>query len=130
LGGFDTRFSDGEDFDFAIRAINNGIPVVYDIDLKAWHNDWPDIKSFIRRQNEYAKANREIVKVHPEYVKYFPRMSPKKNKGYKKYMAYLLNYPLLDFVASDNAIFAILPFKFKCMLYDIAISFNSINNKN
>ncbi len=129
LNGFDTRFPDGEDFDFAIRAINKGIPVVYDNTLVAWHNDWPDIKSFIRRQSEYAKAKREIAKVHPEYLSNFPRLLPKAGKGYKKYMAYLLYHPLIDFVASDNSIFAMLPVKLKFMLYDIAFMFGSFNNR-
>ncbi len=130
LGGFDTRFSDGEDFDFAVRAINKGISVKYDRDLKAWHNDWPDIKSFLRRQREYTNAKNEIFKVHPEYVKHFPNMVPREAKGYKKSLANLLKYPLLNFVASDNVIFAPLPIKWKFMLYNIAISFNSINNYN
>jgi GT2 family glycosyltransferase len=52
LGGFDTRFSDGEDFDFAVRAIQQNIKIIYDSTLLAWHNDWPEIDKYIKRQNE------------------------------------------------------------------------------
>jgi GT2 family glycosyltransferase len=124
LNGFDARFTDGEDFDFAVRAINSGIPIIYDVNLVAWHNDWPSIKAYIRRQIEYVKAKNEIFKIHPGYKTSFPNMVPKSGSPLKRAIAFLCRRPILWFVDSQNIIFDALPQRLKYRLFDWAISFN------
>jgi len=130
LGGFDSRFSDGEDFDFAVRGLNTGIRIYYDNTLNAWHNDWSDIKAIISRQKEYTNAKKEIFRIHPNYLKYFAYMLPKEYGWYKKLIASIFKSPLIWFVNSGNSIFASLPLKIKFILYDLTITSNTITKNN
>ena len=128
LGGFDTRFSDGEDFDFAVRAINNSIRIIYDNTLLAWHNDWPGIDTYIKRQNEYELAKIQIVKVHPDYLGYFPNLIVTKGSKMKKLISKIIRLKLGKWVISKNSIFETLPLNLKFFLYKITISsYSNIN---
>lgn len=128
LGGFDTRFSDGEDFDFAVRAINIGIRIMYDKTLLAWHNDWPEIGTYIKRQNEYISAKNEIIKVHPDYLKYFPNLQIEQRSKIKKFVSSIVRSTIGKWVIKKNRIFEIFPLSFKFVLYRATISaYSNIN---
>ncbi len=130
LGGFDVKFPDGEDFDFAVRALLKSYVVKYDNSLIAWHNDWPVIDSFIRRQAEYTKAKKIIFEAHPEYIQHFSHMVPKTMTGMKKTVMKALKGPLLWFVNSGNVIFASLPANLKSVIYNYTIAFNTNSNND
>jgi len=125
LGGFDARFSDGEDFDFAIRALNKNIKIVYDNTLIAWHNDWPTLRNFISRQKEYTQAKNEIFKIYPEYLERFSNRLPATPPFYKKIAGKLLKVPITWFSSTHNSIFAVLPRKARFLFYQLTIAVNS-----
>ena len=128
LGGFDTCFSDGEDFDFAVRAINKRIRIIYDRGIIAWHNDWPGIDTYIERDNEYTLAKQEIIKVHPDYLEYFPNMQIKEANKLKKAAAAIIRASIGKWVIAKNSILKILPLNVKFFLYRIVISsYSNIN---
>jgi len=128
LNGFDPRFKDGEDFDFAVRAINSGIPILYDRSLLAWHNDWPEIDTFIRRQNEYTSAKNEIAKAHPKYLKHFPNLITSQANSGKKFLASIVRGTIAKSVIAKNRIFEALPLSIKFIFYRLVISsYSSIN---
>lgn len=60
LNGFDERLRDVEDYDLALRAVSKGIPLYYDHRAFAWHNDPLTCRSYIRRQQEYAGALKQV----------------------------------------------------------------------
>jgi GT2 family glycosyltransferase len=128
LNGFDTRFSDGEDFDFGVRAIIKGIRIIYDTNLLAWHNDWPAIDTYIKRQNEYTEAKIEITKAHPEYLKYFPKLKIEEGSKVKKLISGIIRSTIGKWVVSRGFIFEVLPRNIKFFFYRITIaSFSNIN---
>jgi GT2 family glycosyltransferase len=129
LGGFDTRFSDGEDFDFGIRAINTGIKVLYDINLLAWHNDWPGLMAYSKRQNEYALAKLEIARVHPEYLKHFPYLIATKSGRARKFISSIIRGIYNNGNVPGISLFRKLPLKIKFLFYNLVISSYSENNK-
>lgn len=130
LNGFDSRFSDSEDFDFAIRAINQNIKIIYDSRVLAWHNDWPDIETYIKRQNEYSIAKEKILKIRPEYLAYFPRLQVKEGHEIKKFISRIFRHTVGRWVVSKGNVFEMLPRSIKFPLYRIAIfSYSNINNK-
>jgi len=129
LNGFDTCFSDGEDFDFAVRAINTGIPIIYDNTLLAWHNDWPGIDIYIKRQNEYTEAKMEIQNIHPEYLTHFPNLKVIKGSTIKKTASAIMRATIGKWVISKNRIFEILPLPIKFLFYRITISSYSTINR-
>jgi len=128
LGGFDTQFSDGEDFDFAVRAIQQNIKIIYDSTLLAWHNDWPEIDKYIKRQNEYAFAKMEILKAHPEYIEYFPSLTVAKAGKFKKMISGIVRLTIARWVISKGNVFKIFPLNIKFLFYRITISsYSNIN---
>jgi len=58
LGGFDERFSWGEDYDFAVRAWDAGIKILFRPSIVAMHNDWAgfSIGDYCRRQRLYSQS--------------------------------------------------------------------------
>jgi GT2 family glycosyltransferase len=60
LGGFDERFSGAsvEDYDFAIRAWDAGIKILFRPSIVAIHNDWAgfSIEDYCRRQRLYSQS--------------------------------------------------------------------------
>ena len=58
LGGFDERFSWGEDYDFAVRAWDAGIKILFRPSIVAIHNDWAgfSIGDYCRRQRLYSQS--------------------------------------------------------------------------
>jgi|SRR6185312_2541313 len=121
LGGFDTRFSDSEDFDFAIRAINQNIKIIYDSTLLAWHNDWPNIDKYIKRQNEYTAAKVNVFKIRPEYLVYFPNLQVTERSIIKKLVSGIIRQTVGKWVISQKGIFKMLPVFIKFPLYRITI---------
>ena len=128
LNGFDDRLKDAEDFDMGIRALKQGVKIIYDRTLTAWHNDWPDIKAFIKRNNEYAKGRKELLDIHPEYVSVFPDMVLASTSIIKKTILSICRVAICPFVISSGFIFNKLPLMFKFKLYKLTISaYASIN---
>src|SRR5262249_22238196 len=60
LGGFDERFSGAsvEDYDFAVRAWDVGIKILFRPSIVALHNDWAgfSIQDYCRRQRLYSQV--------------------------------------------------------------------------
>ncbi|MCI0389842.1 MAG: galactosyltransferase-related protein, partial [Acidobacteria bacterium] len=60
LGGFDERFPGAsvEDYDFAVRAWDAGIKILFRPSISAIHNDWAgfSIGDYCRRQRLYSQA--------------------------------------------------------------------------
>lgn len=129
LGGFDTRLKDAEDFDFAMRALGAGIKIMYDRSLLAWPTDWPDIKTYINRHNTYIRANCDLVKLHPEYLKSFPDLVPAEAVGIKKVILGILRSSICKLALNDSLLFRALSLKMKFALYRLTIAANSVSNQ-
>jgi GT2 family glycosyltransferase len=127
LDGFDTRFSDSEDFDFAIRAIKQNVKIIYDSTLLAWHNDWPDIDKYIKRQNEYVLARVRIFNIHPEYLTYFPNLHVAEGSKFNKFISAIIRL-MGGKQLSKSGLFKKLPLSLKFLLYKtIIFSYSNIN---
>jgi len=122
LGGFDDRLKDGEDFDLGVRALDNGVKILYDGAIKAWHNDNTNLKGVIRRHNEYNKGRISIIKLHPEYLKKFPVFLPPSPGFLKMILIGIFSFTVAPFVLADSFIFRVLPLKFKFTLYRLTIA--------
>ena len=73
LGGFDERLRDCEDLDLAVRAFNKGLNIYYDHSVFAWHDDFPTVSSFIKRQNEYRVYLNKLIQLKTELYKDVPK---------------------------------------------------------
>lgn len=66
LGGLDERLNDAEDYDFSMRAARSGVPMYFNMDAFAWHDDKITCASYIRRLRQYAKAQSNLQSIKPE----------------------------------------------------------------
>lgn len=65
LGGFDERLRDAEDYDLGVRAVQAGVPVYFNYELIAWHDDFITCASYIRRIREYHAAQEQLQRLKP-----------------------------------------------------------------
>ncbi|NOT74602.1 MAG: glycosyltransferase [Cyclobacteriaceae bacterium] len=72
VGEFDSTLRDSEDFDFGIRALQQGIPIRYIPKINGYHDDFSTLLPYVRRQKEYMMSKYVLLKKHPEYKKILP----------------------------------------------------------
>ncbi len=65
IGGFDERLTDAEDYEFAIRATQLDVPIYFDKENIAWHDDFITCSSYIKRQRQYNNVNKLLKKIIP-----------------------------------------------------------------
>jgi glycosyltransferase involved in cell wall biosynthesis len=124
LGGFDERLTDSEDFDYSMRAFKMNIPIYYDSELIAWHDDFSTIEKDILRQLEYYRSKQKALTLQPEFLKmHAVSFSYRKSKNYfeisirkffviNKYWHYLFQSGFLFFLPQ--------PIRFR--IYDLVLS--------
>jgi glycosyltransferase involved in cell wall biosynthesis len=125
LGGFDERLKDAEDFDFAVRASNAGIPLYFNKQVFAWHNDTISCASYIKRQRQYAIAHKNLVSLNPwmaeqEYIK--PVQKP---IGWKK-VIFKIFASAFWIKAIDHGKLKFLPQQLRYKIYDLVITSNGV----
>ncbi len=67
LTGCTPQFSDDEDRELGIRAFKMGIPLFFDRENVAWHRENLTCRQYIRRLRAYAKSNKIVSAMHPEF---------------------------------------------------------------
>lgn len=126
LGGFDERLTDAEDYELAVRAFKMGIPLYFNYDAFAWHDDPVTAQGYIRRQRQYAAAQQKLVAIHPGWLQegflkqpYVPGGAKAMlfkvfcNKGWikvidnnsMKWMPESMRFKLYDYIITANGIF-------------------------
>ena len=123
LGGFDSRLTDGEDFQFGAIALKKKIKITFNRNVIAWHNDSPDIRTYIKRHQEYISGRKQLLFYYPENKILFPTLFnnlPKSNflknwliKGLRS--SFFLNF-------TGSSIFEILPESLKFTFYNFIIA--------
>jgi glycosyltransferase involved in cell wall biosynthesis len=71
LAGFDERLTDAEDFDLAVKASLAHIPIYYNAQAVAWHDDFITCKSYILRLKQYQAAQTRLKELKPEIYQIF-----------------------------------------------------------
>ncbi len=67
VNGFDTQFhAAGDDVDFCWRLQNAGLKLGFDPGAFVWHWRRPSIRTYLRQQIGYGKAERLLIKKHPQ----------------------------------------------------------------
>jgi glycosyltransferase involved in cell wall biosynthesis len=126
LGGFDESFNDAEDFDLAVRAYKGSVPLYFNYDAFAWHNETVSCASYIRRQRQYNKAHKTLIELKP-WLKSEGFITPNiQPVGLRKK---IFNVFTSGFwvKAADKGLFKVLPKKLRYKLYDIIITANGVH---
>ena len=118
LGGFDERLTDAEDFDLGVRAFQQGVPVYFDIENIAWHDDFITCKTYLRRLEQYAQSHKTLMNLKPEVYTEFNQYQPQPLSWFKKSI-YGLFSPNFWVGGIDKNILQFLPQTLRYKLYDI-----------
>lgn len=116
LNGFDERLTDAEDYDFAHRALQNGIDVFFDKSNRALHHDPITAKSYIQRLRQYSHAHAMLEKFYPER-----KSSPKSKLFFKRFIYSCLALPLWVRLIDSGFLTMLLPECARFKLYDLII---------
>jgi len=117
--GFDEQLTDAEDFDLGVRAFQKGIPVYFDKQNIAWHDDFITCSSYLRRLKQYAKAHEKLIALKPALYSTFNQYQPQA-LGILKKLAYAFfahNFWVTSI--DDTHWLRIFPRKIRYKLYDI-----------
>jgi GT2 family glycosyltransferase/uncharacterized membrane protein YvlD (DUF360 family) len=72
LGGFDSRFRAHEDYEFGMRLIAGGVPVVYEPEALALHHHQSNVARHIERKADEGRADTMLLKRYPDLVAELP----------------------------------------------------------
>lgn len=117
LNGFDTRLTDAEDFELALRAFQKGIPVFLNPQNTAIHHDSITCKSYIHRIRAYRQAHKALRTLHPSWA----ASHMEQPKWSIKMFAYRIMANRLWVKWIDQNRFLWLPTKFRYRFYDLII---------
>ncbi len=121
VSGFDATLSDAEDFDLGYRMLQRNVPIYFNNNCIAWHDDFPELRQYILRQREYRQAWIVLSNKNPEMFTNTARFDPGYPYGLKKSFFKLFANPFWIRVA-ESRIFLILPQKVRFRLYDYIIA--------
>jgi GT2 family glycosyltransferase len=118
LHGFNTALKDGEDFEFGMRALTAGVPLYYDRNVTAWHDDWPTLDQYINRNSEYLAGKKVLVNMNPEFERLLKvNAGARSHNRFKQFLQSILGGAAM----SNSLLFRMLPLKLKFIAYKSAI---------
>jgi GT2 family glycosyltransferase len=119
LSGFNPLLKDHEDYDMAYRALLNSHEVWFDSDNIAIHNDPITCASYIKRLNEYRKAENKLSSLYPKATR---ATAGKQHIHPIKKMIYWIFSCRIWVDAIDNfKLFKLLPKMWRYKMYDIIV---------
>ncbi|MCA6364759.1 MAG: glycosyltransferase family 2 protein [Bacteroidetes bacterium] len=118
LGPFDESLRDCQDFEMGLRALRKEIPVYFDKQIRAIHNDGFTLEYFARRQRSYQLNTLKVLEKYPEYQSYFNIQKPPAASQWFKRMVYALlrKKQVVKFV-EHSKLFGALPQKLRYRVY-------------
>lgn len=120
---FDERLNDLEDYDFSMKAIQKDIPIYLNKSIVAWHCDYVDVWSYIKRQKEYLKAKKKLVNFDLSYRNLIPAgFIPEKPIGLSKILlASVTNKNIWNFLIRSALWKYLTPQRIKLIAYNFLI---------
>ncbi len=118
LGGFDERLTDAEDFDLAVRACCQGIPIYFRREATAWHDDFITCRSYVKRLRQYQLAHGKLHQLKPDLYRKYNQYAYRRVSGLKK-LAYNLTATPWVVGLIDGGGARVLPRKLRYKLYDV-----------
>jgi len=126
LGKFDERLNDAEDYDLAVRAALENIPIYYNQKAHAWHDEDFTIGSYIKRRKGYINAHEQLKRLKPAVYKEFSRHSPRLDNGGKKLVFWLFSFNIWPLAVQNFNFFRFLPKVVRFKIYDIIITSQTV----
>ena len=125
LEGFDERLKDAEDFDLAIKAYKHNIPLYFNYEAYAAHEDPVSFKQYVKRQRQYNIAHNTLIQLKPWISEEGYLHQTKKPTGFKKFLFKIFTFNFW-IKGADKNWFTIIPKNFRYRLYDIIVTANGV----
>lgn len=126
LKGFDEALNDAEDFDLAVKAFNNNVPLYYKHEAFAIHDDSFTCASYIKRHREYQQAHSKLRKIKPLMYSKFNLREIKQPAWYKSVIYRLFAFRFWLWTVDSFNWLKLLPKKLRYRIYDLIITANGI----
>jgi glycosyltransferase involved in cell wall biosynthesis len=127
LSGFDERLNDAEDFDLAVRAFKNAVPIYVSTKAIGWHDDFISCVSYVKRQREYRRSHEMLKQVKPDlYATTIERQSSKIG-WIKKSVYQFFSHKIWVLIVDRFNILLVLPRKLRYLIYDLIITGLSVH---
>ncbi|MBC6988297.1 glycosyltransferase family 2 protein [Hymenobacter sp. BT491] len=122
IGGFDSRLTDAEDFDLAMRASEAGIEIYFLNQAQAWHDDLISCRVYVKRLREYRVAHQKLAALRPKLYPKYGRFSPPR-PGLLKDAAFsfFAKAQWLNLIDSQNLL-VLKPEEVRYKIYDVIIT--------
>lgn len=122
LGGFDRRLRDAEDYDLAIRAQKQAVPIYFDHQALAWHDDYISAAYYVRRLRQYKNAHRHLEALKPEIYKGHFENLKIRTKPWKKLIYHFFSGRFWIKLIDQNYYLLFLPRRIRYKIYDLTLS--------
>ncbi len=122
LEGFDDKLTDAEDFDMAMRAFELKIPIYFDIDNIAWHDDFVSCKKYIQRLRQYNQSHIYLTNLKPDLLAKYPMYIPAKLNFTKKIVYSFFGNKFWVNIIDNFNFLKIFPKFIKYRIYDYVIT--------
>jgi len=122
VNGFDERLNDNEDFDLAVRLLENNVPIFYDDQIKVGHALPKSFTQYLKRLKEYEQALKDTADINPNVLKY---RKYRDKPSYKvRILKIFLRYSWIVNLMDSGAL-TFFPMRFRFKLYDLILTTNS-----
>ncbi|MFC6998576.1 glycosyltransferase family 2 protein [Rufibacter roseus] len=123
IGGFDPQLRAVVDYDLAMRATVLGIPIYYNKNAFAWHDDFISCRPYIHRRRQGTENEKLLMQVKPDLVAQFHRYREDSPKGMKLVVYSLLGHKVfVDSIDRYNFFQYVLPKGVRYKLYAAIIT--------
>ncbi len=126
LGGFDERLRDAEDYDFGVRTFDKGIPLYYNHEAFAWHEDPMSARRYLKRRRQYNKAQHLLLELKPELYEKKYMVRTIRNHGFKRIFFHFFASNFWIKILDGFLLAPITPKKLRYRLYDYIITANCV----
>lgn len=130
LGGFDEKLQDSEDFELAVRAFKRKVPIYYNHDAFAWHNDPMNCRKYVNRLREYTRSQQKLQSINPVRDQLLQRYMPPALPGIKRLLFYFFAANFWVWSVDHFNWLLVLPKKIRYKIYDFIITANGIYSIN
>ncbi len=122
LGQFDERLKDAEDFDLAIRATAQSVPIYFDPQAQAWHDELVSAAYMVKRWRQYAQSHQTLKTLKPEQMEAFLVRSAPQPSLVKKILYNIMAHRLWVNMIDGWNLFRVFPQSIRFRIYDVIIT--------
>jgi glycosyltransferase involved in cell wall biosynthesis len=125
LGGFNAQLKDAEDFELAVRAYQQSLPLFFNSKALVWHHDPITLRTYIKRLQQYRRAHFSLEAVNPDIYELMPERRPLTPAGLKKWVFRFFARPIWLSFAESGLFRTIVPTSLRYRIYNyITTSFS------